>query len=143
MADAADAAAREMVQMELAHTISSAKRAVRGENALNALDHQHLRRFTAVNVAETPALHPLAPPLPPQDLPVHDRRATLAALRQRLSGIGVACYALNLTRPAFGIPVVRVICPGLQEAGMASAPGPRLLRAAQSSGADPDAVVPL
>jgi ribosomal protein S12 methylthiotransferase accessory factor len=143
LAGAADAAAREMAQMELAHTISATKRAVRGEAALNALDHQHLRRYATVQVRETTALHPLAPPSPPPDLPVDDPRATLAALRERLSAIGAFPAAIDLTHPAFRIPVVRVVCPGLQEAGVGSPAGPRLLHAARLSGADPNAVMPL
>jgi ribosomal protein S12 methylthiotransferase accessory factor len=143
IAGAADAAAREMAQMELAVSVTAAKRAVRGEAALNELDRQHLRRFNTVNVAQTPALQPLAPPSPPPDLPANDPRATLAELRKRLKAIEVVPYALDLTRAAFGIPVVRVICPGLEEAGMTSALGPRLLRAAQLAGTDPNAVVPL
>jgi ribosomal protein S12 methylthiotransferase accessory factor len=143
IADAADAAAREMAQMELAHTVSATKRAVRGEAALNALDRQHLRRYGTVQVRDTAALHPLVPPAPPPGLPVDDPRATLAALRQRLSAIGLAPCALDLTRAGLGVPVVRVICPGLQEAGADSPPGPRLLQAARLSGVDPNAVMPL
>jgi ribosomal protein S12 methylthiotransferase accessory factor len=140
--DAAEAAARELAQMEVAHSITSAKRAVRGEAALNEVDHRHLLRFSTINVAETPALHPLAPPLPPSDLPANNARAALLEARKRLSAIGLAPCAVDLTRAAFGIPVVRVICPGL-EAGMTSAPGPRLRSAAQLSGVDPTAAVPL
>jgi ribosomal protein S12 methylthiotransferase accessory factor YcaO len=96
-----------------------------------------------VNVRQTPALHPLAPPLPPSDLAANDLRATLAELRKRLNAIGLAPYALDLTRSAFGIPVVRVICPGLEEAGMTAPPGPRLQDAAKAWGADPTAALPL
>ncbi len=142
LASAADAAAREMAQMELAYRITAAKRAVRGEAALNEVDQQHLRRFTTVNVAQTPALHPLAPPLPPNDLPANDALATLAEVRRRLNAVGLAPCVLNLTRTAFGIPVVRVICPGLEQ-GMTSPPGPRLRAAAQLSGVDPTDVMPL
>jgi ribosomal protein S12 methylthiotransferase accessory factor len=142
IADAADAATRELAQMELAHSVTAAKRAVRGEGALNEVDRRHLRRFSMINVAETPALHPLAPPLPPSDLPANHARAALMEARKRLDAIGLAAYAVDLTRAAFGIPAVRVICPGL-EAGMTSAPGPRLRSAAQLSGVDPNAVPPL
>jgi ribosomal protein S12 methylthiotransferase accessory factor len=142
LAGAAEAAAREMAQMELAHRIASAKRAERGEAALNEVDQQHLRRFTTVNVTRTLALQPLAPPSPPCDLPATDALTALAEVRQRLAAIGLAPCALNLTRAAFGIPVVRVICPGL-ELGLTAPPGPRLRAAAETSGVDPADAMPL
>jgi len=141
-AAAADSAVRELAQMELAARLSAMKRTVRGEAALNDADRQHLRRFETVDVAATPALQPLAPPVPPRDLPVQDPRATLGALRQRLAEAGLAPCALNLTRPRFGIPVTRVICPGLEQ-GMTSPPGARLSASAKSSGIDPVMVAPL
>jgi len=142
LAAAADQAVRELAQMELAARLSATKRAVRGEAALNDVDRQHLRRFAAVDVAATPALQPLAPPLPPANLPLPDQRVTLAALRQRLAALALMPCALNLTRPALGVPVTRVICPGLEQ-GMTSPPGPRLLASAKSSGIDPVMVAPL
>jgi ribosomal protein S12 methylthiotransferase accessory factor YcaO len=63
-------------------------------------------------------------------------------VRQRLAAIGLAPCALNLTRAAFGIPVVRVICPGL-ELGLTAPPGPRLRAAAETSGVDPADAMPL
>jgi ribosomal protein S12 methylthiotransferase accessory factor len=142
LAGAADAAVREMAQMELAYRITAVKRSVRGEAALNAVDQSHLRRFTAVNVARTPALQPLAPPSPPCDLPATDALAALAEVRMRLDAAGLAPCALNLTRAAFGIPVVRVVCPGLEQ-GMTSPPGPRLRAVAQLSDVDPTEAMPL
>ena len=139
---AADAAVREMAQMELAARLSASKRGVRGEAALNDADRQHLRRFTTVDVAATPALRPMAPPLPPRDLPADEPLATLAALRQRLGAAGMAPCALNLTRAAFGIPVTRVVCPGLEQ-GVLSPPGLRLLKSAKIAGIDPATVAPL
>lgn len=142
LAAAAAAAAREMAQMELAHHITITKRATRGEVALNEADHQHLRRYAAIDVARMPALHPLAPPLPPADLRAQDGLPLLAALRQRLAAIGEAPCALDLTRAVFGVPVVRVLSPGL-DAGPTAPPGPRLLHAAEQSGVDPIAAPPL
>ena len=65
---AAESAVREMTQMELAHRITAAKRAERGDAALNAVDRRHEWRFTELRVMDTPALHPVAPPNPPSDL---------------------------------------------------------------------------
>jgi ribosomal protein S12 methylthiotransferase accessory factor len=142
VAGAADNAAREMAQMELAWRITDTKRSVRGEAALNAVDRQHLRRFTTIDVAETPALRPLVPPAAPCDLPAHDAITALAEVRARLEAAGLAPCALNLTRDVFAIPVVRAICPGL-EPGMTSPPGPRLREAAHLSGCDPADISPL
>ena len=142
LAGAAEAAAREMAQMELAHHITTAKQAARGDAALNEADQQHLRRFTSIDVARIKALHPLAPPLPPSDVPAADGLTLLAALRQRLAAIGEAPCALDLTRALFAVPVVRVLCPGL-DLGPTAPPGPRLLRAAEQSGVDPFAAPPL
>jgi len=142
LANAAAAAVREMAQMELAYRLSATKRSVRGETALNEIDRQHLRRFTAVNVAATPALHPLAPPLPSCDMPADDSLAVLGEVRQRLGVAGLAPCAVNLTRAVFGIPVVVAVCPGL-EPGMTSPPGLRLRAAAQLSGVDPTGAIAL
>jgi ribosomal protein S12 methylthiotransferase accessory factor len=142
LAGAAEAAAREMAQMELAHRIAAAKRAERGEDALNEADRLHLRRFATVDVARTPALQPLAPPSASCDLAATDPLTALGEARKRLAAIGLAPCALNLTRAEFGIPVVRVVCPGL-EIGLGAPPGPRLRDAAEASGADPAAAMPL
>ena len=142
LAGAADAAVREMAQMELAYRITVAKRSVRGDAALNDVDREHLRRYTRVHVAETPALHPSAPPLPPCDIPASDPLPALAEVRKRLAAVGVAPCAINLTRAAFGIPMVRVICPGLEH-GMTAPPGARLRAAARGSGVDPGSIEPL
>jgi ribosomal protein S12 methylthiotransferase accessory factor len=142
LASAAEAALREMAQMELGYRISISKVKQRGEAALNDTDRQHIRRFTSLNVAETPALQPMAPPRLPHDLPASNQLAQLAELRRRLHAAGVAPCAVNLTRAIFGIPVIRVLCPGL-ELGMTAPPGPRLLAAAACSGIDPTAAVPL
>jgi ribosomal protein S12 methylthiotransferase accessory factor len=133
---AADSAVREMTQMELAHRITTAKRAERGEAALNAVDRQHEWRFTALRVTETPALHPIAPPNPSSDVPEEDKPSILTALRRRLSSAGSSAAALNLTREQFGIPVVRAVCPGL-ELGLMAPPGPRLSAVAARNGVDP------
>lgn len=122
LAAAADAAAMEMAQMELGHQLSAQKRALRGEAALNAGDRRHIARFGTVDVARCPPLQPAAPPLPPADLPGEDPHVLLAMLRRRLADAGLATYALDLTRPEYGVPVVRVLCPGLEPGRPGTAP---------------------
>lgn len=124
LAGAARAALLEMTQMELAWRIVQAKQATRGAAALNDADRLHMRRYTELAVAGCDLLHPRAPPAGPADLPDASPQATLAALRDRLAAAGLAPCVVNLTRPAFGVAVVRVLCPGL-EAGH-TAHGPRL-----------------
>jgi ribosomal protein S12 methylthiotransferase accessory factor len=136
LAAAADAALMELAQMELAYTLSDTKRAVRGEAALNDTDREHIRRYTAIDVAATAHLHPLAPPAPSYDLLSQDKIAILAGVRKRLEKVGLDVYAVDLTRPVLGIPVTRTFAPGL-EMGLASPPGPRLRAAAARSGLDP------
>ncbi len=137
MAQAADAAMMELAQLELACRLASTKRTVRGDTALNDTDRRHIRRFTQIAVPSTLALHPTAPPAPPDDLPVDDLFALLASLRQRLAKAGLAPCAVDLTREEWEVPSVRVLCPGL-EAGLTGPGGPRLAAAAALSGTNPD-----
>jgi ribosomal protein S12 methylthiotransferase accessory factor len=142
LAAAADAAVMELAQMELGYQLSATKRAVRGEAALNEADHQHIDRYARIDVAATAALHPLAPPRSSCDLLSYDRIIVLAGVRKRLEAAGVEVYAMNLTRPALGIPVTRTIAPSL-EMGRASPPGPRLCYAVERSGIDPTRAIVL
>ena len=142
LAGAAAAAVREMAQMELAHRLAAAKRSAQGDGALHDTDRQHLRRFAMIDVTRTRALQPLAPPLPPADLNAPTPLAALAQVRQLLAAAGLSPCAIDLTRSVFGIPVVRAVCPGLEQ-GMTAPPGPRLRAAAERSGADPMNAIPL
>jgi ribosomal protein S12 methylthiotransferase accessory factor YcaO len=125
----------EMAQMEVAYRISAAKRAVRGEAALNDTDREHIHRYSAIEIGATVALHPLAPPASSCDLLAHDKITALSGVRKRLATVGVEVYALNLTRPDLGIAVTRTIAPGL-EIGLRSPPGPRLRSVADRTGID-------
>lgn len=135
LAGAADAALMELAQMELAYRLSATKRHLRGEAALNEADRQHIRRYESICIETTPAVRPMAPPATPCDIVTHDYVATLNAIRGRLKQVGVEVYALNLTRPALGIPVTRAFAPNL-EMGPSAPPGPRLLAMVRRSGAE-------
>jgi ribosomal protein S12 methylthiotransferase accessory factor len=141
-AKAADAAVREMAQMELAHHLSEVKRQTQGDACLSELDRRHIERFTRIDVKATRALHPVAPPGGSRDLPATEGQAVLGMIRQGLESVGLSPCVLNLTRAKIGVPAVRVLCPGL-EVGMTSPPGPRLRVAAADSGFDPAAAAPL
>ena len=142
LAQAVGAAVREMAQMELAHHLSDTKRRTRGDASLSPLDRQHIERFTCIDVRKTRALHPVAPPAAPPDLPAPDNKAAFAAIRQRLDRLGLSPCVVNLTRAEIGVPAVRALCPDL-EAGMTSPAGPRLCAAAAELGSDPGRVAPL
>jgi ribosomal protein S12 methylthiotransferase accessory factor len=136
LAAAADAALMELAQMELGYGLSAAKRAVRGEAALNDTDRMHIDRYTQLYVVTNPALHPVAPPASPCDLLSYDSIAILAAVRKQLEAVGVEVYAMNLTRPELGIAMTRTFAPGL-EMGLTAPPGERLRAVAARSGMDP------
>lgn len=113
---ASTAALREMCQMELAYDVALKKRESRGEVHLNATDRRHLARadWQAVHC---PALHPTGirePGAAVDTLAEDDIESTTRSLLRHLEAHGIAVYAMPLTRPAFGIPVVRVIAPDLQ-----------------------------
>jgi ribosomal protein S12 methylthiotransferase accessory factor YcaO len=56
----------------------------------------------------------MVPPNPVCDLPARDASDALLQLRDRLAANGLTPYVQDLTRPEFGVPVVRVVCPGLR-----------------------------
>jgi ribosomal protein S12 methylthiotransferase accessory factor len=114
MAAAVRAAIFEMCQSELAHAVVDAKRREVDEAGLNEADLRHLRRRTLINARTCELLQPLAEPN--QAFESEDRGAgqSLGAIVDRLQRMGIESLAIDLTRPIFGIPVVRVVTPGLQ-----------------------------
>jgi ribosomal protein S12 methylthiotransferase accessory factor len=111
---AARAAVLEMCQGELAHTVVEAKLRERGEAALNPRDQGHRRRATILNADRCLLLQP--GPERPQHLAIGTTEpgAVLRLIVDRLAQLGIEAFGLDLTRPQFGVPVARVIAPGLQ-----------------------------
>jgi thiazole/oxazole-forming peptide maturase SagD family component len=110
-AEAARAAILEMCQMELAAPLAAAKRAERGDGALNEVDRLHLAR-AAFAAAECELLRPcgvseLAVANPPQ---LRDLRA----ITRLLSANTIRLYAIDLTRPEIGVAAARIVSPDLQ-----------------------------
>ena len=142
---ASQAAIQEMCQMELAQAVVAAKRQERGEAGLNPLDIAHVRRAREVDAARCVLLHPLPPVQPaPDSEPVvgwdaspdsqaEDPARSVHALVQRLESRGIAAAMVDLTRPEFGVPVVRVLCPGLEKEPSTQI-GPRLHAAIAATG---------
>lgn len=107
---ACQSALREMCQMELAHHVVQAKRQARGDAALNALDLHHIRRFTEIDATTCALVHPLPPVgASPEDAP------ELVAVVRRLAERGLYPSVIDQTRARFGVPVARVVCPGLEQ----------------------------
>jgi ribosomal protein S12 methylthiotransferase accessory factor len=112
---AARAAVLEMCQGELAHAVVGAKLRERGEAALNVRDHSHRRRATMLNADRCLLLQP--GPERPRHLAISttaDPGAVLRPIADRLAQLGIEAFGLDLTRPQFGVPVARVVAPGLQ-----------------------------
>lgn len=140
MAEAVRRALQEMCHIEIAYAVIAAKRAERGDDALNPADQRHLQRARSIR-ADCPLLHPAtheeatgpaacagdeAPPEGPAAW-------QLDWLVRRLDAAGVPTYLVDLTRPQFGIPACRVVAPDLQ-LEPCSLPGKRLLRAIRETG---------
>lgn len=114
LAEAARSAIFELCQVELGQHVIAAKRAESGDGALNDNDRKQWRRGTSF---DTRACQLLQPETGPGEFPERGADAALSSLRQaleRLEARGVAAYRIDLTRPVFGIPVVRVLAPALQ-----------------------------
>ncbi len=126
LAAACRAALLELCQMELALAVVAAKREEGGEASLNPRDRSHQARFTGIHAARCALLHPLGEPAAPAPPPGETTAAAaLAGLVAALAARGFDPLLLPLTRPALGVPVCRVLCPGLEMEPSASV-GPRL-----------------
>jgi ribosomal protein S12 methylthiotransferase accessory factor len=124
LAEAARAAVFELCQVELGQHVVAAKRQESGDAALSENDRRQLRRGTLFDTRNCALLQPGA------DQKRIAEASPLSGLQQaleRLQARGIAAYAINLTRVEFGIPVVRVLAPGLQ-LEPCEIVGPRLTR---------------
>jgi ribosomal protein S12 methylthiotransferase accessory factor len=104
----------EMCQMELAYAVVEQKRREGGEAALNEYDHRHVARSTLIDAASCELLHPVGPGRVATEFSPDTPERQLAALVERLSAGGIETFAIDLTRPMFGISVVRIAAPALQ-----------------------------
>jgi ribosomal protein S12 methylthiotransferase accessory factor len=129
LADAAGSAIFEMCQSELSLHVIAAKRRQSGESALNDSDRRQLARAAAVN----PDTCPLLQPGDATDATVPLAGNPLTVILQLLAARGIAVYSLDLTRPQFGVPVIRVLAPALQS-NPCSIIGDRLARAIAETG---------
>ena len=111
-ADAACAAIFELCQVELGQHVVAAKRQESGDGALNESD---LRQFRRGTFFDTRSCALLQPEDGPQSLATEQTSlSNLQDALERLQARDIAVYTIDLTRPQFGIPAVRVLAPTLQ-----------------------------
>jgi ribosomal protein S12 methylthiotransferase accessory factor len=113
LAAAVRSAILEMCQGELADIIVAAKRSERGDDALNVQDRTHLQR-AAINADRCRLLHPLPEHALHLQFPATEASVIFELIVERLEGLGIDTFCIDLTRERFAVPVVRVIAPGLQ-----------------------------
>jgi ribosomal protein S12 methylthiotransferase accessory factor len=112
---AAAAAVFELCQMELGYRLAAGRRQERGDAALNEGDRGHLHRADLIDVGSCALLHPISPGGPAWvGPPANGDEPTLQHLVAWLASQEIDAYAVDLTQPELGIPVVRVMAPALQ-----------------------------
>lgn len=110
---AAQGALLELCQMELAQQISLYKWREMPEDKLQDMDRVWIERFQSLSLGNSPKLGQstggdklrAAPP-----------GSSIQEITAHLEGMGFTPYAADLTRSEVGIPVARVLVPGLQSA---------------------------
>lgn len=106
-------AALEMCQMELAQELALLKRQQDGDQALNELDRLWIDRRERLHVSAFPQLRPRRlSSLRPLTLAPDP----LSACLERLQRFGLDAYRIDLARADIGVPVARILIPGLQSA---------------------------
>jgi ribosomal protein S12 methylthiotransferase accessory factor len=114
LADAACAAIFELCQVELGQHVVAAKRHESGDGVLNESDHRQLRRSTSFDTRSCALLQPEALPDSMSTERSADSLSSLQDVIERLRVRDISVYTIDLTRPQFGVPVVRVLAPALQ-----------------------------
>lgn len=114
VAGAARGAIMELCQNELAHAVIAAKRGEGREASMSAHDRAHIARATQIDAETCQLLQPLGMPARRAACASADAAGQIRWLATRLAAAGIETFVIDLTRPAFAVPVVRVIAPGLQ-----------------------------
>ena len=114
LAEAVRAAIFELCQVELGQHVVAAKRRESGDDALNESDRRQIRRGALFDTSYCALLQPEGEADPLPTAVPDDPASGLQHVLAQLSALGIAAYRLDLTRPEFGVPVVRVLAPGLQ-----------------------------
>jgi ribosomal protein S12 methylthiotransferase accessory factor len=108
------AAIVEMCQMELGQELVSAKRARPGIGELGEADLAVERRMSAISIAGPRLAGGLLGAISLREAGAHMPQEALSEALRCLAERGFHAFAVDLTRAAFGVPVARVVVPGLQ-----------------------------
>jgi ribosomal protein S12 methylthiotransferase accessory factor len=109
--DAMRAAILELCQTELAILLAVVKQTEDGEDKLLPADRAHLARHFAIDANACELLHPNGVQLASR---AAEPGSELGTIGDALGRAGVEVAFVELTRPEYGIPVVRAVAPGLQ-----------------------------
>lgn len=107
--DAARAAILELCQTELAILLAQIKQVESGN--LSPTDRAHLERGAAIKADQCALLHPIEQNLTHSEKVVGPE---LPAIASAMGRCGIETALVDMTRPQFGIPVVRAVAPALQ-----------------------------
>ena len=119
LAEAVRSAILENAQMELALLLARAKapEGAASSGALTATERQHLDLATLIDAGTCDLLQPTGACRAPVHVRTPDTGGeALPTVAAALTTAGIAAVLVDLTRPDFGLPVVRAIAPGLQPA---------------------------
>ncbi len=109
------AALLELCQSELGHHLVAARRKVRGDQALNEVDRRKLDRAQNLDTRYCDLLHPTGFPKAAVSASGGPEAANgIPTVVKHLQRIGVEPLLVDLTRSGLGVPVARVVAPGLQ-----------------------------
>jgi ribosomal protein S12 methylthiotransferase accessory factor len=114
VAGAVRGAIMELCQNELAQAVVAAKQHESGPEKLNARDRAHIVRATHIDADTCALLHPQDMPVRRDACAAEDAVSQIGWLATRLAAAGIDTFVIDLTRPRYAVPVVRVVAPGLQ-----------------------------
>jgi ribosomal protein S12 methylthiotransferase accessory factor len=108
---AARAAILELCQTELAILLAEIKRMEIGDIGLSPADQLHLQRGASIDANRCALLHPVGVQHPRS---ITETGSELSTILTSLQVARIEVALMKLTRPEFGIPVVRAVAPELQ-----------------------------
>jgi ribosomal protein S12 methylthiotransferase accessory factor len=138
--EAAKKAFLELCQMEVAYHLIAARLAASGESKLSPADRRHQQRFDMLDPDRHALLLPQRGPARHADSDIDATDPT--AVVRKLHRQGYDCLAVDLTRQEIGVPVVKVLVPGLQPMPSAVRSA-RLRQAAECDGNPAPTEIPL